>query len=351
MNRTRLTNVTQGRHCIDGVSLASLCCLLAWLARMLSIHTFLDLPTCASGSRKMETGKSPQRMFSSWRFAFSLCRLLGIFPVQMDKAQETFQFKYKLALLSGFFWTAAFSAAVYTQLHFILDIDVIGGANIVGCQQNVTRGPDLIYNILSSLYFVYDFFILVSGLIFAKHMASSLSRFSVLIEDFAYLNKEVPEASPMIRPCFVNLLPILAQLIWQILFHLKRSCLQNEFPSPQGILASLLYILIDLRSYLGILVFYDSLFLFTKNTLLSCVAITLRSKNTENILDNCNLIEQLLVQLQDAFSYFLLVHISLLVLFSTLNTYFAIICLRVGKIHFCDFYRTRVRSLFTLVTN
>ena len=136
----------------------------------------------------MHTKGNPQHIFSSWRIAFSVSYLLGIFPVQLDKTKEVFQFKQKSAILSGIFWTTAFSAAVYTQLHFILDIDVIGGANTVGCQTNVTRGPDVIYNILSSLYFVFDFFILASGLLFAKHMAPALSKFLILVEEFVHLN-------------------------------------------------------------------------------------------------------------------------------------------------------------------
>ena len=286
----------------------------------------LTLPVLRVPATRMHTlEKNSQPIFSSWRVAFSLSYLLGIFPVQLDKTKEVFQFKQNSALISGIFWTTAFSAAIYTQLHFILDIDVIGGANTVGCQTNVTRGPDVIYNILSSLYFVYDFIILISGLLFAKHMAPALSKFSILVEDFVQLNQELPQASRMLRPCFVNILPVVAQLIWQTLFHLKRSCLQNEFPSPQGIIASLLYILIDLRSYLGILVFYDSLFLFTKNTLVSCIQITTKHKNVEKMFKNCTLVEELLIQLQDGFSYYLFIHISLLVFFSTLNTYFAII--------------------------
>ena len=273
----------------------------------------------------MHTEQNPEHIFSAWKIPFTVSYLLGIFPVQLDETSQVFQFKQKSALLSGIFWTSAFSAAVYTQLHFILNIDVIGGANTVGCQRNVTRGPDVIYNILSSLYFVFDFFILASGLLFARHMAPALSKFSILVEEFVHLNEELPQAGGMLRPCFVNILPVVAQLLWQLLFHLKRSCLQDQFPSLQGITASLLYILVDLRSYLGILVFYDSLFLFTKNTLVSCIQITTKNKNAEKMFKNCSLVEQLLVQLQDGFSYYLFIHISLLVLFSTLNTYFAII--------------------------
>ena len=263
--------------------------------------------------------------FSSWGVVFSVCHLLGIFPVKLEKTNQTFYFQQRSAIFSGIFWTVAFSAAVYTQLHFILGIDVIGGANTVGCQKNVTRGPDIIYNILSSLYFVYDLILLLSGILAAKQLAPALSKFSMLTEDFVNLNQELPDASPPLRTCFVNVLPVGAQLVWQLLFHVKRSCLMNEFPSPQGIIASLLYILIDLRSYLGILVFYDSLFLFAKNTLVSCIRITVKSKNEEKIFQNSRLIEELLLQLETGFSYYLLVHISLLVLFSTINTYFAII--------------------------
>ena len=305
------------------------CCLKEWLAEdvchLWHLSLGLTLPVVALPARKMHTERNSQLIFSSWRIPFTVCYLLGVFPVQLDKTNQVFQFKPKSALLSGIFWTSAFSVAVYSQLHFILDIDVIGGANTVGCQKNVTRGPDVIYNILSSLYFLFDFFILVSGLLFTKHMAPALSKISTLVEEFVHLNKELPEVGGTLRPCFVNILPVVAQLIWQLLFHLKRSCLRDEFPSLQGIIASLLYLLIDLRSYLGCLVFYDSLFLFTKNTLVSCIEITVKSKNVEKMFKNCRLVEQLLVQLQDGFSYYLFIHISLLVLFSTLNTYFAII--------------------------
>ena len=275
----------------------------------------------------------PSHIFSSWQIVFHICFLLGIFPVKLNSMSLQFNFKPSYAMFSSLLWVTAFFATIYLQVSFILMI--VGGlglglgggqANIVGCQRNETRGPDYIYSALSSLFFFYDFFVIISGIMFVKHISCAISSILKLTQDFCCLNKEEPTSSPLTRPCLVNILPVVGHLIFQVLFHVKRSCTQDMLPSPLGILTSVLYILLDLRSYAGILVFYDCLFLYTKNILVSCIKISMQSENEEKLFKNCALIEALLLQLQDGFSYYILVHITMLVLFMTFNTYFAIIC-------------------------
>ena len=260
------------------------------------------------------------------QIVFHVGFFLGFFPVKYDQATQEFTFQPACALVFGVFWAAVFCLFLYLQLDFIFMIAAFGKATVVGCNQSVMRGTDYIYSILSALYFLYDFFILVSAVFFARHLAPALTASSILVKEFLLFNKKELSKSSLYRPSLVSCLPVLAQMIWQTLFHVKKSCILGEFPSTQSILASVLYILLDLRSYLGILVFYDSLFLYTMNAVMECVKITMESQTEEKLLKNCTLMENLLSQLQEGFSYYLFVHMSMLVLFSTLNTHFAIIC-------------------------
>ena len=265
-------------------------------------------------------------MFAEWQIVFHIGFILGFFPVKFNLTSHEFTFKPTVAFASGLSWLVIFSLSLYLQLDFIFMIVGFGKTTAVGCNQSQMRDPDYIYSFLSALYFLYDFFILASSVFFARHIATTLSVSSILFQEFKSLNKEHPKTVPQFRVSIVNCLPVIAQMVWQSLFHFKKSCLQDISPSPQAILSSVLYIFLDIRSYVGILVFYDSLFLYMKNILVSTIKITTTCNNEETLFKNCNIIENLLLQLQEGFSYYLFVHLTSLVFFSTLNTYFLIIC-------------------------
>ena len=76
---------------------------------------------------------------------------------------------------------------------------------------------------------------------------------------------------------------------------------------------------------MGVCVFYDTMFLHMVNCVGSVVDIVKSSQDELFLFDNIDVLEKILIHVQGGFGSYLLIHISLLVMMNTINTYFAII--------------------------
>ena len=81
----------------------------------------------------------------------------------------------------------------------------------------------------------------------------------------------------------------------------------------------------NVRTYMGVCVFYDAMFSHIVNCVDSVVDIVKSSYDEQFLFDNIDVLENILINIQGGFGSYLLIHISLLVMMNTINTYFAII--------------------------
>ena len=126
-------------------------------------------------------------------------------------------------------------------------------------------------------------------------------------------------------PLLLSLFGLGCTVCWRTIFILIGSSCVGQPASAPIILKNLLTAFLVVRTYMGVCVFYDTMFSYIVNCVYSVVNIV-KSTNDERLLfDNIDVLENILINIQGGFGSYLLIHISLLVMMNTINTYFAII--------------------------
>ena len=139
-------------------------------------------------------------------------------------------------------------------------------------------------------------------------------------------------------PLLLSLFGLACALCWRTLFIVFGSwCLAQPVSVPL-VLRNLLPVFFHMRTFMGVCVFYDTMFSHMVNSVESVVDIVKTMHNEHQLFDSIDILEKMLIHVQGGFGSYLLIHISMLVMMNTINSYFAIILCTLA-VHYSSWYK------------